>query len=203
MKIFNDLKYKDSYFNSTGYFASVVEGKPVDQSGNEVPWMNYSIVKLLKERLEKNMSLFEYGSGFSTKFYAKHVSKVTSVEHDENWFKMVSRDKPSNCEILHVAYDPEKMGGEYSQTALNQEENFDVIVVDGRDRVNCIKNSMHALTENGIIILDDSSRNKYKEAFDFMLSHDFKQINFCGLKSSGRKEDCTTIFYRRNNCFDI
>lgn len=96
-----------------------------------------------------------------------------------------------------------KWGGEYSQTVLKQEESFDVIVVDGRDRVNCVKNSMKALSQNGIIILDDSSRDKYKEAFDFMLSNGFKQITFCGLKSTGRKEDCTTIFYRRNNCFDI
>lgn len=53
LKIFNDLKYKDSYFTSTGYFASVVEEKPVDQFGNEIPWMNYNIVKVLQERLKK------------------------------------------------------------------------------------------------------------------------------------------------------
>ena len=78
-----------------------------------------------------------------------------------------------------------------------------MIVVDGRDRVNCVKNSIDALTQNGIIVLDDSSRDRYKEAFNFMLLLNFKQITFCGLKATGRKEDCTTIFYRENNCFDI
>ncbi len=177
--------------------------KPLDSNGCEIPWMNYNIVNFLKERFKKNMLLFEYGSGFSTKFYSKYVLKVTSVEHDKKWYEVISTDKPKNCKIIYSKYDNQMMGGDYSKMILNQNEIFNVIVVDGRDRVNCIKNSINALDKDGIVILDDSSREKYKPAFEFMQSNGFKQITFSGLKSSGRKDDFTTIFYKEDNCFEI
>jgi precorrin-6B methylase 2 len=202
-QVYRYTRSSSSYYVKTGYLRSMTEGKPVDKDGSPIPWMNYCIVKFLKERLNKNMSLFEYGSGFSTRFYAQNVKSVVSVEHDKKWFAMLKEDTPANCKALYAEYNQELMGGEYSQTVKKLNEKFDIIVVDGRDRVNCVNNSINALTQEGVIILDDSSRERYGKAFDLMHSVGFKSLTFCGLKFGGGKESCTTIFYRDGNCLEI
>ncbi len=53
--------------------------KPLDADGRPIPWMNYPVIDLLRERLTKDLHLFEFGSGFSTTFYAQLVGHVTSI----------------------------------------------------------------------------------------------------------------------------
>lgn len=202
-QVYRYTRSRDSYCVKTGYLRSMIEGKPVDKDGSPIPWMNYCAIKFLEERFSNNMSLFEYGSGFSTRFYAQNVKSVVSVEHDKKWFDMLREDTPANCEVLYAEYNQEMMGGEYSQTVKKLNEKFDIIVVDGRDRVNCVNASITALTKEGVIILDDSSRERYRKAFDLMHSANFKSLTLCGLKFGDGKEDCTTIFYRDGNCLNI
>jgi hypothetical protein len=76
-------------------------------------------------------------------------------------------------------------------------------IVDGRDRMNRIKQSISALSAKGVILLDDSQRERYQEGIDFAKSKGFKALNFEGLKATGTEVDRTTIFYRVGNCFDI
>ena len=80
---------------------------------------------------------------------------------------------------------------------------FDIILVDGRDRVNCIKQSIDCLTSNGVLILDDSQRDRYQEGIDFLHKKGFKSLEFEGLKAAHIGLSSTTIFYRTNNCFNI
>lgn len=42
-----------------------------------------------------------------------------------------------------------------------------------------------------------------KKFLNSMKKNNFKQITFSGIKPSGYKNDCTTIFYRPLNCFNI
>ena len=55
-----------SFLNSTGLARSFRENRPVDKNGEPLPWLNYSLIRLLDERLNKSLRVFEYGSGFST-----------------------------------------------------------------------------------------------------------------------------------------
>lgn len=197
------LYSKKSHLNTTGYMLSVIEEKPLDSDGNPIPWMNFNVVDFLKERLTKEMSLFEYGSGFSTQFYAKYAKNVISIEHDKGWFEIISDQVPDNCKVKYIKYNKDLRGGDYSMAIKNTDTKYNIVIVDGRDRVNCIKNSINNLTNDGIIILDDSSRKSYKSGFEFLSSKGFRYITFCGLKSTGIKEDCTTVFYKDGNCFGI
>lgn len=69
---------------------SLAEGRPVDSVANAIPWMNYNAIEFLDERLNKNLTLFEFGSGYSTYFYASRVKAVVSVEYDDRWYQLVS-----------------------------------------------------------------------------------------------------------------
>jgi len=197
------LYSRKSYLNTTGYMKSNIKDKPLDSEGNPTPWMNFNVINFLRERLRKDMNLFEYGSGFSTQFYAKNVKNVISIEHDKDWFEIISDQLPKNCKVEYKNYSIETRGGEYSMAIKDTDIKYNIVIVDGRDRVNCIKNSLNNLTNNGILILDDSSRESYKDGFKFLATHGFRHITFSGLKATGIKEDSTTIFYRDDNCFEI
>ena len=64
------IKNETSYLHLTGWMRSLDENKPVDKDGNYIPWMNYPVIKFLRDRLKSDFHLFEFGSGYSTSFYA-------------------------------------------------------------------------------------------------------------------------------------
>lgn len=57
---------------------------PLDRRG-PIPWFTYPAIEFLRDILSSEMRVFEYGSGFSTRFFNAHASEVVSVEHDEEW----------------------------------------------------------------------------------------------------------------------
>lgn len=195
------VKNKNSYLHETGWIKGLELKYPCDKEGNEVPWMNFSVITFLKHKLTNQMSLFEFGSGFSTVFYSKLVKNVVSVEYNPEWYEMVKRKVSDNVELLHILADTD---GKYCRAIVDSKKQFDIVVIDGRDRVNCIKQSVLCLTENGVIIFDDSNRTKYQEGKDCLLNKGFKSLEFEGLKPGGYGELVqTTIFYRDNNIFGI
>ena len=105
---------------------------------------------------------------------------------------------PSN--ITYILSD---IKNDYSKKVLDYKDEFHIIIIDGRDRITCTKNSLKALRQDGIIIWDNSDREKYQEAYDFLSNAGFKKIDFKGLGPIGHIEWQTSIFYKSNNCFNI
>lgn len=188
------------YLASIGWFTAFDKQQAVDGSGNPLPWVTYSFIDFIKTRLNKNLSVFEYGSGNSTLFYAKHVQKVVSVEHDEAWYHKIVKEKAANAEMIFTAL---ATGGEYSKKAVLLGEKFDVIIVDGRDRVNCCKNSVEALSPSGVLVLDDSERDFYQPARTFLQEKGFKEMPFTGVSPGLFYNKTTSVFYKQDNCLSI
>lgn len=196
----NIILNKNSYLYKTGWMKSISELKPIDEEGKPIPWMNYCFIEFLKEKLDLKMNCFEYGSGYSSLFLARYVETVTSVEYNEKWYRYINEIKQQNVEIIYVEQD---VNGQYCRASLLNNEKYDIIFVDGRDRINCIINCITALTEKGIIVLDDSHLTEYEEGFMFLKNKDFRWLNFTGLKPYSTMSARTTIFYRDRNCFNI
>ena len=191
---------KNSYLHTTGWIYSVKKGCPCKEDGTEIPWMNYAIVRFLEERLKKSIHLFEYGSGYSTAFYANLVADVTSVEYDQKWFYFIKNKMPNNARII---YKDKDVDGGYCRAISETGKKYDIVIVDGRDRVNCVMQSINCLSEQGVIILDDSHREKYKQAINYSKEKGFRAISLEGLKAPSYKAYETTILYRNNNCLGI
>lgn len=191
---------RSGYFNEIGWINSFKNQMPMDKSSNPLPWVTYGFIDFISDRLNKNMDIFEYGSGNSTLWYAKKVNTVVSVEHDKKWFEAIKKNMPNNA---NINYEELVYNGNYSKFSSNLNKKFDVIIVDGRDRVNCVKNAIKNLKESGVIVLDDSERESYKEGIDFILSHGFKKIDFWGISPGLFYKKNTTIFYKTVNCLEI
>lgn len=188
------------YLERVGWFKSVEARLPVDREENCLPWFTYSSIFFLEERIQPNMRVFEYGSGNSTLWWSKRVAHVTSCEHDPEWYGALTSKIPSNVEYLHEALDPE---GRYSEVILDFSDDFDVIVVDGRNRIQCAINSLKALKREGVIIWDNSDRSRYDEGYAFLIRNGFMRLDFKGLGPINGYEWCTSIFYRAGNCLGI
>ena len=191
---------KDSYLHTTGWMQSLRTSVPADRYANPIPWMNYSVIKFLEDRLKGDLVLFEFGSGYSTRFYAARARSVTSVEYDETWLKIISTQMPENVELVFQNKD---VDGNYCRTIGATGKTFDVVVVDGRDRVNCVKQAIPSLTPRGVILLDDSQRDRYREGIEFAKQKGFRALDLEGLKATGKELNRTTIFYRDGNCLGI
>lgn len=188
------------YLSSIGWFTAFDNHQAVDANNQPIPWVTYSFIDFIKGRLHKDLTIFEYGSGNSTLFYAKNVKRVVSVEHDEAWYKKIVNEKAPNAEMIFTKLET---NGEYSQKAKLLNEKFDVIIVDGRDRVNCCKHSVDALTEKGVLVLDDSERETYEEARVFLKNLGFKELLFSGISPGLFYNKATSVFYKRDNCLSI
>jgi len=188
---------KKSYLHSIGWYESFKRGYPCDKLGNELPWMNYPVVAILNERLSKHIELFEYGSGYSTIYYSQRVRSVTSIEYDQQWLAKMHNRLPENANVYFVEKD---VDGEYCRAIKHFSQLFDVVVIDGRDRVNCVKHAIDKLSDEGIIILDDSHRAEYSPAIVYAKQRGFRALNVEGIKPTGGRIYRTTLLYRDNNC---
>lgn len=192
---------KESYLVKTGYINSIKNLEPVNKEGNPIPWMNYSFIDFLEPRLNRSMKVFEYGSGYSTLYLSDKVHSITSIEFDKSWFEKMSNNlnEKDNCEVVY------RPNPENYNVAIKEygDELFDIIILDGRDRKECVKHIIPYLSDGGVIILDDSWKTKFDEVFNFFKKNGFKELSFTGLKAGGLIIEKTTVFYRNNNVLEI
>jgi len=191
---------RSSYLHSTGWVKSLMIGHPCRNDGLELPWMNYSIVNFLEKRLQDHFSLFEFGSGYSTFFYSRLVNKVHSIEYDKEWYELILSRIPENVKLTFLAQD---IDGEYCRAVKRDQEKYDVVIVDGRDRVNCMLHSLDCLSDGGVIILDDADRKRYRDVYYHAQDKGFRVLEFEGLKPGKFDRSMTSVIYRDNNCLGV
>src|SRR5216117_3805614 len=74
------------------------------RSGQSAPWYTYPAIEFLRQLDFSDRTVFEYGSGMSTMFWAKKAKHVVSVEDDEQWCETLRNLLPSNAELI---YEPD------------------------------------------------------------------------------------------------
>jgi len=186
-------------FNSD-FYKSINENK-VLFDGEISPWFTTSFLHFMQGQNLKINNVFEYGSGSSTIYWSNLAQKVVSVEHDPKFYFFI-KSKTELFKNIELKLRPNDLDL-YKNCISENNTLYDLIVVDGVNRENIIRITPDFLTENGVIILDNSHRLSYKEGIDFLLNLGFKKISFWGLPVLSPHMSETTIFYRNNNCFNI
>jgi hypothetical protein len=181
----------NGYLLEIGWFESWREKKNIDEKGLPIPWAPYPFIHFMKDYLKKDMIVFEFGSGSSTHFFSNYCSHVYSVEHNKSWSEDIKSRKPDNVTIIDS-----ELNDSYEKSIHSIDRHFDIIYVDGRRRVNCIRESAGKIEDNGIIVLDDSDREEYREAFDLLEEKMFRHVTFQGIKPLGFIKSTTTIFFK-------
>jgi hypothetical protein len=180
------------------HVASVQTESCVDAQGKPVPWYTYPAIEYVKQLDFSGRSVFEYGSGNSTLFWASVAARVVSVEDDESWFRMLAPRVPDNCElILETDLDAypdaiDRAGGQY-----------DVIVVDGaargRTRLRCAEAALRRLRDGGMVILDNS--DWLPESSRVLRESGLIQVDMTGFAPISRHTQTTSFFLHRAFAF--
>lgn len=128
----------------------------------DLPWWNVAATREIEQFLaaRPGARVFEWGSGASTVWLARRAGEVISVEHDADWLgKFAAQTKPfENVRLLHRSIDT----ASYVDAIGECSDMFDLIVVDGRQRVACLEKAKSRLAPGGAILFDDSGRSRYR-----------------------------------------
>lgn len=189
---------RTSYLNESGWIRSFQEKEPVDKKGNPIPWLSLPLIDFISPRLKSSFSMFEYGCGNSTLFFADRLKLIHSIEHHKGWYDKINSTLPSNA-FLHF-YNLEEG---YSEAILDFENSFDIVLIDGRKRVECCKNSIEKLSPSGVLIFDDIQRERYSPIFEELGKLEFKELPFWGMNPGSGRKKCSSVFYRTVNCLGI
>lgn len=174
-------------FRRLGLWLSQRSASPMDL---RVPWWPYDATTWLAAQLPAHARVFEYGGGGSTLWLHDHSARITVVEHDPQWVAQLRTALPAAATI--VERDVDTIGSITSQAedgffdsyvaAIDSEpdESLDLVIVDGRARVDCVKRAAAKVRPGGLLILDDSQRARYQPAVELLAA--WERHVFAGLK---------------------
>jgi len=77
-----------------------------------------------------------------------------------------------------------------------------VIALDGLNRIECTAEALSELTDDGVLIWDDTNRHSGDED-EHLLKARFQKLPLSGLSTLGPEYTQTTIYYRDDNCLGI
>ncbi len=174
----------------------------IDKDGNPIPWYTYPAIEYLSQFDYSHKKIFEFGCGNSSKFWAARALKVTSIEDNPDWFaKWQSELTAPNQTVL---WRDEGIG--YENAILENEENFDVIIIDGKRRAECCATALQRLAPGGLIILDDSDRvntsKEYQNSIATLRAANLLQVDFYGFCPMNCYTKTTSLFFSRDFNFE-
>lgn len=170
------------------------------KKNNPTPWLSPAATLFFDAWLNKDKIGAEFGSGVSTVFFARRSKEIVSIEHFEPWYNKVvdlfKKEGLTNVDyrfIKEVETKSKKPLPEKVKKYLSEDssfeirwefenyfqsledfdnEYFDFILVDGRARPECVFYSIDKLKSGGLMVLDNSERNRYVVVTDALKNWD-------------------------------
>ena len=152
--------------------------------------MRILIGQTQRERILKLITpgcrVLEWGSGGSTLWLADRLplgANLTSIDHDATWHEKTKQRIGTRPNVELLLRPP---SGILGRNATEEEEDpkhlsdyihvvdgrtFDIILVDGVARVNCMQRARELLSEDGVVVLHDAHRPWYDAGKALFLEH--------------------------------
>jgi hypothetical protein len=179
-------------FRDYGWLRSRKRGRSLDARGEPIPWFTYPAVDFIKQLDLKDLTVFEYGSGFSTLFWAKRAKRVVSVETEKEWLEEIGCLAPSNVELIFSSPAVETYAKQIARHGQ-----FDIIVIDGTgdSRLPCCRLAPNHLAPRGFIVLDNS--DLWLESAAALRNSNLIQADFTGPAPLSGHWHTTSVFFSR------
>lgn len=158
----------------------------------DLPWWNVAATHTVEKFLAKtaNARVFEYGAGASSVWLAKRAKTVISVEHHVEWHRQILRilQPFENADLWQRNLD----SAAYVDAIEEAGGPFDLIVIDGRRRIDCLRRAVAHLSANGVILFDDSGRRRYRHG---IASSGLNESRYFGRSYCVPYPDCSSILH--------
>ena len=135
-----------------------------------IPWITFGATHWLEENLDKTKKVLEFGAGRSTIYFSRKAGQVESIESSEHWYKLVTGAVNTfgrgNCRVA-LCESP----ADYARIIERFDDNsFDLVLIDGIERNECVRASRSKVRLGGAIILDNSERTEYSAGIELLSS---------------------------------
>lgn len=185
------------YLPQMGWIATRAQGRATDKDGNPIPWFTYPAIELLSARARPDWRVLEFGAGMGTLWWSGKVGSVTAVEHAPAWAEQVA----AKCKAK-ILLTSEASAEAYMQPALDGAP-YDVVIVDGIFRNECLDVAAQLVGPSGIVILDDAQRSDYAPGVARLLDLGYRMLPLHGPQPVSKHPGCTAIFYRDHNVLGL
>ncbi len=211
------------FFDALRYFPRWVASVGKSPFALHLPWMNFHVVDFLSREVKAGDKVFEYGCGGSSLFLTDRKVHLISVEHNKEWYDIVSKNPIENCNLHlvepgdpepnnpHTEYtDPlayKSNDGAYPGLSFRAyasfidqypDASFDWVFIDGRARNSCLLHAMNKVKPGGRIVLDNTDRTYYTEALKEELMKLFTvELEYLGPCVAETQYMQTTIYKRK------
>lgn len=136
--------------NGYPYAAKVQEEIP--------PLWPTAFIEWLEPRLNKSLDVLEWGSGNGSLWLARRVNSLVSVEHHVQWNRALRPILAPNARLVYV---PLSRLDYYPQIIDYFTRKFDIIIIDGMRRDDCIHRAIDHLAPGGLMVLDNSDSEAF------------------------------------------
>lgn len=134
-----------------------------NQTRPDDPWLTQNANEILDSWLQDTDIGVEFGSGRSTRWFAKRMKHITSVEHHEVWYEKVSKMfKEWNLENIDYRLCPldvpEEQGSDsaYAKVLDDFKDNsVDFVLNDGQYRDHVALKAIPKLKSGGVMVIDN------------------------------------------------
>lgn len=181
------------------------------------PWVTYAAAEFLAPHIA-GQRVFEWGAGGSTLWFADlGAVSVDSVDHDPAWAATVrqaaandgrvrvllrpagpavaGRPDPADPEGYASAVVPGASFREYAQAiAAYPAHHFGIVLIDGRSRCACFKAAVPHVAAGGLVVLDDSSRGRYRWCLEEAARLGWARRDFAGPGPYAAEPWTTTVW---------
>ena len=190
-KVSSSLKNYKILSQMYGQYRSMEKWKCIDGNNDAIPWYTYPAIEYINQLNFTQKTIFEYGSGNSTIFWAKRCAKLYSVEDDSQWFDKIKPQLPGNVDCK-LAENKE----EYINSINSCPGKVDLIIVDGSFRYECAVQALKKLKDDGMIILDNS--DWMEKSSQLLREADLIEVDMSGFGPINWYTWTTSFYFTRN-----
>jgi hypothetical protein len=140
-----------------------------ERANPDKPWLCPGTIAFCERHLDQSMRALEFGSGRSTRWFAKRVGHLTSIEHDAAWYEVVKTqlagEQVENVDYRLIRLNHPESEPEHVRYALTPDyvaiadqmpdASLNFVVVDGHYRTTCVRHVLAKISPGGYLLVDD------------------------------------------------
>lgn len=126
------------------------------RSGLVFPWFTKPLLEVLITWDLRDKRVFEYGGGHSTTWWQHYTAEVCTVDADGMWI-LYLQEAAAKGKLIHRPVVPGEveLKSAYVNALYEFDGEFDIIVIDGSYRDECVAAALTKIKDGGIIICDN------------------------------------------------
>jgi predicted O-methyltransferase YrrM len=139
------------------------EGYRLMNDGEYYPWYTHPTLEMLDTLDLSDKIVFEFGVGDSSIWWGRRCKKLYGVEYTKQWVDHVNENVKATIEHNQnfIKYTPDWQPidldnpDNYVHSISKHGIKFDIIIIDGGDREECVEPALANIKEGGMIIFDN------------------------------------------------